>query len=92
MADLMTFTTESELSQTDDGRYLHTFNGQACTVLYELGDDTRDPEVGPMWHVRFEDGTEADAFGWELTSLAGTPPESETLTYDNDNCEWRKRD
>lgn len=31
-------------------------SGQNCTIVRELGDDERDPEVGRMFIVRFADG------------------------------------
>jgi hypothetical protein len=42
-------------------------SGQTCEVVRELGDDERDPEVGPMYVVRFADGMELTACGDELT-------------------------
>lgn len=50
-------TGETELAAHHD---------QQCEVLRELGDSERDPEVGPMYRVRFQDGYEADVFYGEL--------------------------
>lgn len=46
---------------------LRSRSGQTVTVVRELGDDQRDPEVGRMFLVRFVDGFEAHAFEEELT-------------------------
>lgn len=54
-------------------RDLAAHHGQTCTVVHELGDDARDPEVGPMWRVRFGDGYEADAFADELNPAPSKP-------------------
>jgi hypothetical protein len=41
--------------------------GQAATVLGPVDPDTYDAdECGPMWHVRFEDGTEIEAWPEEI--------------------------
>jgi len=42
------------------------YNGTTVKIAYELGDEERDPEVGRMWHIVFDDGTESDAFEDEL--------------------------
>jgi hypothetical protein len=41
-------------------------HGTTVTVLRRLTLDEADPEVGPMFRVRFSDGTESAAFGDEL--------------------------
>lgn len=40
--------------------------GQECEVLRELTDGERDPEVGPMYRIRFADGQEIDVWPEEL--------------------------
>lgn len=42
-------------------------SGQRCTIVRELGDDDRDEEVGPMYLVKFNDGTELLVMYDELT-------------------------
>ena len=39
---------------------------QKCKVLRRLTKDEADIEVGPMYHVKFADGHEADVFVDEL--------------------------
>ena len=46
--------------------YLWQRTGQIVTVLSQLGPDVVDPEVGPMFRVRFPCGLEDDVFGDEL--------------------------
>lgn len=41
-------------------------SGEIVEVLRHLTKDEVDPEVGPMYKIRFSDGTETDAFGDEL--------------------------
>lgn len=40
--------------------------GQRFTILRELTDQEKDPEVGRMYKIRFADGTEIDAWPEEL--------------------------
>ena len=54
---------ESELS-TDAELWHHT--KQRVDILYQVGWDKVDKEVGPMFHVRFADGLEYDVFNDEL--------------------------
>jgi len=42
------------------------YDGQRCVVLRELTDQERDPEVGTMYRIRFNDGQEIDAWPEEL--------------------------
>ena len=43
------------------------FNGKTCTVLNLVDPDTYDAfEVGPMFRVKFDDGTEATCWPEEL--------------------------
>lgn len=42
------------------------YNGQKVTVLGEVPDSEKDPEIGPMFYVRFDDGVETMAFEEEL--------------------------
>lgn len=42
-------------------------DGQPCTVLRPLTEKEADiADVGPMYHIRFSDGVETDAFEDEL--------------------------
>ena len=41
-------------------------NGQEFKLLRELSDMERDPEVGVMWKIRFNDGVVIDAWGDEV--------------------------
>ena len=41
-------------------------DGQSCVILRELTNEERDPEVGTMYRIRLEDGTEIDAWSDEL--------------------------
>lgn len=60
---------------TPDGYPDHTaHSGHACTVIRELGDDERDPEVGRMFIVGFADGAELCVHAEELSEV---PPEAE---------------
>ena len=52
-------------------------HGQRCQVIRELGDSERDPEIGRMWHIQFEDGFETDAFEEELVHEAEDSEEGE---------------
>lgn len=45
------------------------YNGTKVNVGKELTDKERDPEVGRMWHIVLNDGTETDAFEDELTFI-----------------------
>lgn len=47
-------------------------SGQTCTLVRELGDDERDPEVGRMFIARFADGVELTVNHDELSA---TPDE-----------------
>ncbi len=40
--------------------------GQHLMVLRSLTDEERDPEVGCMYRIRFDDGTEIDAWPEEI--------------------------
>lgn len=42
----------------------------AVSIVRELGDDERDPEVGRMFEVRYGDGGTVHAFADELTEIA----------------------
>lgn len=56
---------------TDTGHDDHELldhSGQTATIVRQLEFGTEvDPEVGPMYRVRFDDGAEFDAFEDELT-------------------------
>lgn len=41
-------------------------NGQVVELVAPLGRESVDAEAGPMWHIRFSDGAETDAFAEEL--------------------------
>lgn len=44
--------------------------GETVEILYQLGSDKADvADVGPMFHIRFNDGVETDAFIDELPDL-----------------------
>lgn len=45
---------------------LEKHSGESVTILWELGDDERDWEIGRMFHIEFPDGDTADVFGNEL--------------------------
>lgn len=45
-------------------------SGQTCTIVRELGDDERDPEVGQMFVARFADGAELIVNADEVTDQA----------------------
>ncbi|KKN74905.1 hypothetical protein LCGC14_0386540 [marine sediment metagenome] len=53
-----TFTTPYE-------QYAH-LEGLGFTVLGELTDAERDPEVGPMYHIQLEDGGKIAAWPEEI--------------------------
>ena len=44
--------------------------GEPFGVIRELTDQERDPEVGRMWRIEFEDGTQIDAWPEEVESDA----------------------
>lgn len=52
-----THTAEADLAAHHD---------QECELVRELDDSERDPEVGPMFRVRFADGYEDDLHADEL--------------------------
>jgi hypothetical protein len=55
---------------TPDGHpELTAHSGQLCTIVRELGDDERDPEVGRMFVVRFTDGEMYEVNDSELAEL-----------------------
>jgi hypothetical protein len=58
--------TYPNYGQPDGYSELTAHSGQSCTIVRELGDDERDPEVGRMFIVRFEDGVEGTANEDEL--------------------------
>jgi hypothetical protein len=60
----MIFTSSVEL----DERYA-TRTGQTVVIVRPLTEAEADPEVGPMFRVRFPDGFEGDAFEDELVGL-----------------------
>jgi hypothetical protein len=75
------------------GRHCHDeyveHSGQECEILSELGDDERDPEVGPMFAIRFADGVELVAHYDELE-----PKPVSTLlilAFDSIGQYWAKR-
>lgn len=47
-------------------------SGQEVEVLRELGDEDRDEEAGRMFRVRFQDGSEHDAFEEELEDVVAS--------------------
>ncbi len=69
-----------------EGKFLETFQspylqyahriGCKFTVLRELTDVERDPEVGPMWKIQFEDGSVIDA--WPEEICVASPPKEST--------------
>lgn len=48
-------------------------SGQQCTIVRELGDDERDPEVGRMFMARFSDGAELQVLAMELDVVPACP-------------------
>lgn len=45
-------------------------SGETAVILYPLSEKECDIEdVGPMYRIRFSDGTETDAFEDELTKI-----------------------
>lgn len=45
---------------------LNERTGSSCEIIRKLTEKEADPEVGSMYHIRFEDGFETDAFEDEL--------------------------
>lgn len=45
---------------------LNERTGSNCEIIRKLTEEEADPEVGPMFHIKFEDGFETDAFEDEL--------------------------
>lgn len=70
---------------TDEYHVAHA--GLTCEVVSEIGSDERDAEVGPMFTVKFDDGTTVQAFAGELSPR----PESNLLTLDAEG-EWIEND
>lgn len=70
-----------------DDEELRAHDGQRCSIVHELGDDVRDVEVGPMFHVRFDDDFECDVFIEELS-----PEPLSNLLRLNLEREWEKID
>lgn len=52
--------------KTQSAEFAHR-SGQPVRILRELGDAERDPEVGRMFRIAFEDGITLDAFEDELS-------------------------
>lgn len=51
---------------------LNERSGQNCVIVRHLTEDEADMfDVGPMYHIRFDDGYETDAFEDELTAANG---------------------
>lgn len=62
---------------------LNARTGQSVVVLRALTEQEADiADVGKMFHIRFEDGYETDAFADELTLDEITPLESKLLIAD----------
>lgn len=59
-------------TQQSDLRHLQA---KACEIVRPLTLDEADEEVGQMFKVRFDDGTEVDAFEDELTPNPRNLPE-----------------
>jgi hypothetical protein len=68
MTDAYTFTYP-DYGTPNGFPELTAHSGQTCTIVRELGDDERDPEVGRMFIVRFPDGTEGTANEDELVAV-----------------------
>lgn len=61
--------TYPDYGTPDNFPHLTVHSGQSCIIVRELGDDERDPEVGRMFVVRFNDGTEGTANDEELNRI-----------------------
>lgn len=60
--------------------------GQPFEVIRELTDEERDPEVGPMWRIRFlTDGFETDAWPEEILEEEEEDPVEIVLTQLKEN-------
>ena len=70
-------TTQSDLTK---------YNGTGVEVGAELTDAERDPEVGRMFHVIFNDGTIGDAFEDELAPIYN----GKSLDFSRSVYEWLK--
>lgn len=54
---------------------LNNRTGQTVEVIRPLTEQEADlAETGPMYHIRFPDGFETDAFADELSDIPGTEP------------------
>jgi hypothetical protein len=58
------FVSEVEEATTPTGERLRNYTGQKARVLALVTDN--DPDNSPLYHIRFEDGREAQAWEEEL--------------------------